>query len=204
MYDAMIFDMDGTLVDFLNQIVKSWNESSKRHNWNVSFTYEQLKNVMGLNGYDIGQKLFPSIDGKEAEKRVQICSLEEIDYFKNVEIGSTFIPNKEFLDKLKSKYKLFIVSNCLQGYIETFLEKFGFENYFIDHLNASNGNTKAQNIATIVTKHNLKNPVYIGDTIKDKISSDEASVDFIFASYGFGNVENTKSIAKLEDLLDIE
>ena len=55
----------------------------------------------------------------------------------------------------------------------------------------------------IVKKHNLQNPVYVGDTIKDKQSSDEANVEFIFASYGFGNVECDKKIASLEELLNI-
>ena len=80
---------------------------------------------------------------------------------------------------------------------------YNFEKYFIDSANAANGLTKAQNIENIVKKHNLQNPVYVGDTIKDKQSSDEANVEFIFASYGFGNVECDKKIASLEELLNI-
>lgn len=203
MYDSIIFDMDGTLVNFLDQMVVSWNLTCKKYGWDKVITYEEMKSVMGLNGHDIGVRFFPNIDEDEATRRVFVCSAEEIEYFDKVEIGSTYIPNEEFLINLSSKYKLFIVSNCLEGYIEIFLKKYNFEKYFIDSANAANGLTKAQNIENIVKKHNLQNPVYVGDTIKDKQSSDEANVEFIFASYGFGNVECDKKIASLEELLNI-
>lgn len=203
MYDSIIFDMDGTLVNFLDQMVVSWNLTCKKYGWDKVITYEEMKSVMGLNGHDIGVRFFPNIDEDEATRRVFVCSAEEIEYFDKVEIGSTYIPNEEFLINLSSKYKLFIVSNCLEGYIEIFLKKYNFEKYFIDSANAANGLTKAQNIEKIVKKHNLQNPVYVGDTIKDKQSSDEANVEFIFASYGFGNVECDKKIASLEELLNI-
>ena len=203
MYDSIIFDMDGTLVNFLNQMVVSWNLTCKKYGWDKVITYEEMKSVMGLNGHDIGVRFFPNIDEEEATRRVFVCSAEEIEYFDKVEIGDTYIPNEEYLKKLSSKYKLFIVSNCLEGYIEIFLKKYNFEKYFIDSANAANGLTKAQNIENIVKKHNLQNPVYVGDTIKDKQSSDEANVEFIFASYGFGNVDCDKKISSLEELLDM-
>lgn len=203
MYDSIIFDMDGTLVNFLNQMVVSWNLTCKKYGWDKVITYEEMKSVMGLNGHDIGVRFFPNIDEDEATRRVFVCSAEEIEYFDKVEIGDTYIPNEEYLIKLSSKYKLFIVSNCLEGYIEIFLKKYNFEKYFIDSANAANGLTKAQNIENIVKKHNLQKPVYVGDTIKDKQSSDEANVEFIFASYGFGNVDCDKKISSLEELLDM-
>lgn len=203
MYDSIIFDMDGTLVNFLKQMVVSWNLTCKNHGWDKIITYEEMKSVMGLNGHDIGVAFFPNIDEDEATRRVEVCSAEEVDYFDNVEIGPTYIPNEEFLIKLSSKYKLCIVSNCLAGYIEIFLKKYKFEKYFIDKENASNGKTKAENIMDIVRRNNLKKPVYVGDTIKDMLSSQEAGVDFIHAAYGFGEVDCEKKINSLSELLDM-
>ena len=117
MVDSIIFDMDGTLVNNLKQMVVSWNLTCKRYGWNKEITYEEMKSCMGLNGHDIGVKLFPNIDEDEATRRVEVCSAEEVDYFDQVEIGYTYIPNEEYLAKLSSKYKLFIVRNCLEGYI---------------------------------------------------------------------------------------
>ena len=72
-----------------------------------------------------------------------------------------------------------------------------------DSANAANLKTKAQNIQDIVTKHNLKNPIYVGDTKKDMLSSIEANVRFIHASYGFEEVDCEEKISKLEELLDL-
>lgn len=203
MYDSIIFDMDGTLVDFLEEMVVSWNLTCEKYSWNKHITYDELKKCMGLNAHDIGVIMFPDIDENEATRRVEVCSSEEIEYFDKVQIGKTFIPNEEYLKELSKKYRLFIVSNCLKGYIEVFLKKYNYSQYFIDYLNAANGNTKAENIKTIITKHKLQNPVYVGDTIKDKESSLEAGVAFIYASYGFGKVEHNLSINSLEELLEL-
>ena len=130
-------------------------------------------------------------------------SLGLLEYFDKVEIGPTYIPNEQFLIELSKKHKLFIVSNCLEGYIEIFLKKYKFEKYFIETANAASGITKAQNIKNLVEKHNLKTPIYVGDTIKDKESSKEAGVKFVYASYGFGEVVCDNKIEKLEDLLNL-
>ena len=203
MNDSIIFDMDGTLVNFLDEMLISWNLTCKNHGWNKVIEFEELKSCMGLNGHDIGVKLFPGIDEDEATKRVEICSAEEVTYFDEVKIGKTYIPNEDFLIKLSKKHKLFIVSNCLEGYIEIFLKKYNYGKYFIDFANAANGNTKAENIKMIVEKHNLKTPVYVGDTPKDLESSLEAKVEFIYASYGFQNVVWERKISKLEELLEV-
>ena len=99
MVDSIIFDMDGTLVNNLKQMVVSWNLTCKRYGWNKEITYEEMKSCMGLNGHDIGVKLFPNIDEDEATRRVEVCSAEEVDYFDQVEIGYTYIPNEEYLEK---------------------------------------------------------------------------------------------------------
>ena len=35
----------------------------------------------------------------------------------------------------------------------------------------------------------MENPVYVGDTTGDKESADYGGIPFIYAAYGFGNVE---------------
>ena len=104
---------------------------------------------------------------------------------------------------MNQKYKIGIVSNCLEGYIEIFLKKYNYGKYFIDYANAANGNSKAENIKMIVEKHNLKTPVYVGDTPKDLESALEAKVEFIYASYGFQDVKWDKKIKALDELLDL-
>ena len=75
MVDSIIFDMDGTLVNNLKQMVVSWNLTCKRYGWDKEITYEEMKSCMGLNGHDIGVKLFPNIDEDEATRSCESAVL---------------------------------------------------------------------------------------------------------------------------------
>ena len=46
MVDSIIFDMDGTLVNNLKQMVVSWNLTCKRYGWDKEITYEEMKSCM--------------------------------------------------------------------------------------------------------------------------------------------------------------
>ena len=95
--------------------------------------------------------------------------------------------------------------NCQGGYIEVMKETTGLTPYITDHLCPDDtGHAKASNIRAIVEKHNLKSPIYVGDTQGDLNASREAGVKFVFASYGFGQVDSYDGvIEKPEDLLTL-
>jgi phosphoglycolate phosphatase-like HAD superfamily hydrolase len=71
MCDSIIFDMDGTLVNFLKPMLASWNLTCQKYGWDKVIEYEELKSCMGLNGHDIGVRLFPGIDEDEASTVLQ-------------------------------------------------------------------------------------------------------------------------------------
>ncbi|MGN1032958.1 MAG: HAD family hydrolase, partial [Intestinibacter sp.] len=77
--------------------------------------------------------------------------------------------------------------------------------YFIDHECPKIAETvKSDNIKLIVERNNLKHPVYVGDTQGDANATKDAGLEFVFASYRFGNVEEYQyKIEKIEDLLDL-
>ena len=63
---------------------------------------------------------------------------------------------------------------------------------------------KSDNIKLIKNRNNLKNPVYVGDTQGDANATKDAGLEFVFASYGFGNVDEYQyKIEKIEDLLEL-
>ncbi|HBG8137819.1 TPA: HAD family hydrolase, partial [Clostridioides difficile] len=94
------------------------------------------------------------------------------------------------LKLLSKKYKLFIVSNCQAGYIESFLKAHKLEQYFVDFECPGNtGLHKGENNKLIIERNKLKNPIYIGDTQGDANSAKFAGIPFIYAKYGFGNVD---------------
>ena len=65
-------------------------------------------------------------------------------------------------------FSAFIVSNCQAGYIRVFLRATGFGHFFKGHLcPGDTGMAKAENIMKIRDDFDLKDPVYVGDTLGD-------------------------------------
>ncbi len=86
-----------------------------------------------------------------------------------MEHGATLYDKLEdTLKVLSKKYKLFIVSNCQDGYIETFMKFYNLDKYFVDFECPGRTNlSKAENIKIVIERNNLKHPVYVGDTQMD-------------------------------------
>ena len=132
--------------------------------------------------------------GERAEDICRRCIHGENAYI--ARHGGDLYPGvRETLAALSEKYPLFIVSNCLEGYIECFLESSGLGPCFRDFAcEGSTGLRKAGNIALIARRNGLEAPVYVGDTVMDERSAREAGVPFIHAAYGFGGCEHPDAV----------
>lgn len=190
-FEAIIFDLDGTLWDSRDAVLETWNEVfNKYKDAERVITIDDLKSVMGLQIPDIGKKFFPELDKKYREEILNVCCKVECDVIKKR--GGKLYPNlSETLEKLSQKYRLFIVSNCQEGYIESFLEyhKLGkfFEGFkFVEDPKLSKGD----NIKILMKKHGITKAVYVGDTQGDLDASKIAGIPFVYAEYGFGNVKS--------------
>ena len=84
-------------------------------------------------------------------------------------------------------------------------ETIAYIKYFTDiEWSGVTGMSKGENNKLIMKRNNINTAVYVGDTIKDKESADVAGIPFIFARYGFGQVdEYDYVIDEFEDLLKI-
>jgi phosphoglycolate phosphatase len=102
---------------------------------------------------------------------------------------------------------MYIVSNCQEGYIETFLHYHRLETYFKDF--ESHGRTKlskGENIRLVMMRNHIEEAVYIGDTRGDMEAAEQAGIPFIFAAYGFGKIgegETQWAIQKTNELLEV-
>ena len=203
--DSIIFDLDGTLWDSTNEVVTSWNSvMNKYDNVKKEITLEELKGYMGLPLDEIRKKMLPDMDEEEAKNLMKECCEIENKYL--IKHGAILYDRlEETLKELSKKYKLFIVSNCQDGYIEAFLEYNNFHKYFKDFECPGKSNLlKAENIGLVIERNNLKNPIYVGDTQTDYDAAKKAGIPFVFAKYGFGNANNYKYfIDKFEDLLNL-
>lgn len=206
-YDGIIFDLDGTMWDATYVLVDSWNQAyeSRKLPARRPITREDLKACMGLLIPDIAAKLYP-----ECDEQTQLAIMRAAEAFEEtmlLERGGILYPGlKETLGKLKEKgYLLFVVSNCQSGYIETFIKAHHLEGYFKDFECPGNtGLKKAENIRLITKRNALCAPVYVGDTNTDALAAHAAGVPFIFAAYGFGEVDDCEGrIESFEELADL-
>ncbi|MFN7250206.1 MAG: HAD family hydrolase [Anaerobacillus sp.] len=204
MMDSIIFDLDGTLWDSSDQVLKIWNQVVKKYPGINEITIEQLAGCMGLQSQEIGQKLYPELSVQQQQKILTEC--EEVECLYLAENGGVLYPELEkVLKQLANKYKLFIVSNCQSGYIEAFFQFHHLEKYFVDFENPGRtGLSKGENIKLIIERNNLQNPVYVGDTMGDLKGARFAGIPFVYAKYGFGEVEEFDYVIdKISVLLEL-
>ena len=206
-YDSIIFDLDGTLWNSSKPICEAWNIILDRHKEIVRepITIEELGQCMGLPMYDIAAKLFP--DEKEEVRNALMDELCEFENGYLEKMGGVLFPGLEAtLKELKTKYPLYIVSNCQDGYIEAFLQYSKLGEYFKDFTcPAYTGRLKGENIRIIMERNGLSEAVYVGDTQGDANSCKEAEIPMIYAAYGFGKVEKADaSIQSFDELLDMD
>ena len=138
----------------------------------------------------IGEILFPEIDQKKRKEIISKWGQSENSLLQK-KGGSLYPELKETLEQLSQKFPLFIVSNCQEGYIESFLEFYQFEAFFTDFENPGRtGLSKGENIKLVIERNQLKDAVYVGDTNWDQEAAVYAGIPFVYASYGFGQVDH--------------
>ena len=99
---------------------------------------------------------------------------------------------KTFLQLKQEGYKLYIVSNCQDGYIQVMMKNGGLEKDITDfESNGRTGKFKADNICLVLERNGIPKEaaVYVGDTPMDEIATREAGLRFIHAAYGYGKAE---------------
>lgn len=206
MYDSIIFDLDGTLWDSTKEVAIAFNMVLKEKHPEVKevVTVERLQALFGRPLDEIAIRLFNSVSENQAiEVMKDCCDYECIYLAKN---GATLYDGlEETLKELSKKFKLIIVSNCQDGYIECFFQAYpSLEQYFCDYeCPGRSGKYKADNIRMVIERNQLQNPIYVGDTMGDASAAKEAGVPFIFAKYGFGDVkEYVEAIDSLKELVE--
>jgi len=205
-YDSIIFDLDGTLWDSTANVAEAWQAAKQQVDYiKDDVTVAHVASIVGMAYDAIFEKLFPYITTEQRNEFKAIAAKSELEFLHSK--GGTWYPKLlETLKDLATRYKLFIVSNCQSGYIETFLKMDGLEGIFIGHqCYGTKTQPKWQNIVDVVNDYDLKAPVYVGDTMGDYEASKKANVPFIFAAYGFGVVEQDQvaTIKEFEALKNI-
>lgn len=188
-FDSIILDIDGTIWNTTQIVAESWNKAIKNNFPSIPLVNAKiLQTQFGKPMSEIADNLFPELNQSQKDFLMEeCCKIEQEDLSKNTK-NLAYKDVSKTIEKLSKKIPVFIVSNCQKGYIEVVEEKNHLENFIKDsECFGNNGNSKAENIALIIKRNNLKNTVYVGDTQGDADACKEANIPFIWASYGFGN-----------------
>ncbi len=175
--DGVIFDLDGTLWDATEPAYEALIRIEEKEGTEIT----SREKFMGLIGKPMDEIARAALLGMEPDKKKKAFEdFYELELALIRQGGSFLFPNLvETLEELKEDFPLFIVSNCQEGYIETFLEVHGLAYLFQDFLSwGASPQPKGDNILLIMKNHGLKSPVYVGDTRGDELASLHAGIPY--------------------------
>lgn len=135
---------------------------------------------------EIYRRAFPDLP-PETVARIQAQVAVELSPCLAAEGGLIYPGVVEGLEKLRQRFRLFIVSNCNPGYIDSFLHWSKTASLFDDfECWGVTRKGKAENIIDVTRRNDLHAPVYIGDTEGDQAAAAQAGVAYVHVDYGFG------------------
>lgn len=194
------FDFDGTLFDSYKGISLAVNKASLEV-YLIDFTLP--KEMVGPPISVMHDSIFPNYNKKEAFVNAFRKHYDNQYFFESV----PYYQDVNFFESLLSlNCTLNIVSNKPTQLIEKILEKFQITHYF----NLISGSTdllikKKERLLDLVRVQDINDiNIVVGDTAEDYEMSKYASSSFIFASYGYGVVEdNVDCIDELNSLIKL-
>ncbi len=199
----VIFDLDGTLWNSSANVAASWNVVIEQELGKANaLTAEDILQYMGLTMTEIADLHFGFLPEKERYELSHKCEVFENGYI--TEHGGVLYEGvEETLAKLKEMgVQMAVVSNCQEGYIKAFLDSMDMWKYFVDY--EEWGRTflsKAENIKLVMERNGASKGIYVGDIQKDSDSAHKAGVECIYASYGFGEINDAIATLKSFDEL---
>lgn len=194
MKKAILFDLDGTLWDSSEQVTQAWNQTIReKTDRSEQFTVDDMHRFMGRTLEQIAAMMFPSLPDAERIAILKLCSDDELLYLEHsaeADAPVLYPDEQTVMTELAKEYTLGIVSNCQEGYIETYLKQISFADAFSDFESAGRtGKTKGENIRLVMERQGITDCIYVGDTQGDADAAKQAGVPFIHAAYGFGKVD---------------
>ena len=190
-YDAIIFDLDGTLWDASNATAAGWNAALVDQGLpELQITADQVRGISGLPFDECVVRLFGHVGQVNSKNLTAAIDAEEKRVVEAVG-GTLFEGVKAGIEALAEGYQLFLVSNCQSWYLKSFWTHSGIKKFFQgEDCFGYSGKPKAEMIKGISDQYSLKQPIYIGDTHWDQQASHTAGVGYAQVDYGFGQAIN--------------
>ena len=188
---GIILDVDGTLWDAVDVITESWNIALSRiPDAEGTITGDQMRQCLGKTMFEIADMMFGYLPLKRRREVLDEAMRYEVEYLRD-HPGTLYPGVRKTLSALRDDgWHLYIVSNCQKGYIEDCLSALGEEDLIEDHICFEDTlRDKGSNIRLCAERNALDQAFYVGDTEGDLAAARNAGIAFIYAEYGFGDVD---------------
>jgi phosphoglycolate phosphatase len=191
-YDALVFDLDGTLWDAAAASTYGWNVALEKLGVSTRITVEDIRSVSGTPFRQCVATLLPELHPASD------ATIEFIEHHERLGIekigGILYEGVNQGLQTLAARHRLFLVSNCPDWYLAAFFRITGLDGCFADaDCHGSSGLDKPNMLRVLIQKHGLQRALYVGDTQGDRDAAEAAGMEFAFASYGFGETADPVS-----------
>lgn len=197
----ILMDMDGVLINSLENMKVSWNQT--REKFNIKQSFNEYEKLIGLPFNTILQKF--NIDKKKyskIKKNYDLVSTKKSSLIK-------IYPNvKSTLNYLTKNYILGLITSKDNKRTKKIINKFKLKfKYTYSPNKLIKPKPYPDQILKIIKSEKVKKKdcIYIGDMSFDKKFAKNAGIKFIYATYGYEKkkLKNKFKIKKFEDLKKI-
>lgn len=207
---AIIFDMDGVIVDSIPMHLKIWKKMFEKRK--IPFSNKIFEKYNGTSTYEIGKSLIKDFNLKETPNDIVKEKLEYELIYRKKEI-KLFKKSIFVLKKLKRQgYKIALATSSKKSILNFILKNFDIKKYFdaISHAEEVKNSKPAPDIFLLAAKKikiNPENCIVVEDAINGIVAAKKAGMQSVAITTTFKKkvfVNKTKFvISSLDDLFDI-
>jgi phosphoglycolate phosphatase len=184
-FDAVIFDIDGTLWNACAASARGWNLGLAQLDTRDRVSAAQIAMVAGDPYEECVEALLPGMRLRHPNLLEVLSDCERVSVERS---GGEFYDGAlEAVSHVAHEFEVFLVSNCREWYLDLFLDLSGLGALLrgVDCYGRS-GLPKSEMLSRAMHAHSLAAPVYVGDTARDEAAARTAGIAYIHVSWGFG------------------
>lgn len=198
MYKYVIFDLDGTLIDTLDDLKKGINFALKELGYDISYTKEETKLLIGEGTRNLCIRAIKNIPHTEEDEEILFKEFTRQYKLHQLDDTRPFYHVEELLKLLKeSNIKVAVLSNKVEQNVVDILSYLKLDSYFEIIRGQRKDiplkpNPSSLNNLILDLGAKKEDVLYVGDSDVDMIVSRNANVDVTAVTYGYRDIELLK------------